>query len=101
MPILESYLDEPKTWDTWKNIYYEAKEVLDDLVTRNAMSEYDWQGDQFATSYKDLTVNNEADVRQGKYKISLKYKDIVPMQEVSIDITIDSASKDISLTVTE
>ena len=101
MPILESYLDEPNTWDTWKNIYYEAKEVLDDLVTRNAMSEYDWQGDQFATSYKDLTVNNEADVRQGKYKISLKYKDIVPMQEVSIDITIDSASKDISLTVTE
>ena len=101
MPILESYLDEPNTWDTWKNIYYEAKEVLDDLVTRNAMSEYDWQGDQFATSYKDLTVNNEADVRQGKYKISLKYKDIVPMQEVSIDITIDSTSKDISLTVTE
>lgn len=101
MPILESYLDEPNTWDTWKNIYYEAKEVLDDLVTRKAMSEYDWQGDQFATSYKDLTVNNEADVRQGKYKISLKYKDIVPMQEVSIDITIDSASKDISLTVTE
>ena len=101
MPILESYLDEPNIWDTWKNIYYEAKEVLDDLVTRNAMSEYDWQGDQFATSYKDLTVNNEADVRQGKYKVSLKYKDIVPMQEVSIDITLDSVSKDISLTVTE
>lgn len=100
-PILESYLEEPNIWDTWKLIYYRVKDILDDLVTRNAMSEYTWMGDQFATSYSDLSVNNEADVRQGKYRAKLKYKDIVAMQEIYIDVTIDSVSKDVSLTVTE
>lgn len=66
-PILESYLEEPNTWSTWKSMYYEGKEVMDDLVNRQAMSEYTWIGDQDATSYDDLQVNNEADVRQGKY----------------------------------
>lgn len=101
LPILESYLEEPNIWDTWVKIYYEAKDILDDLVTRNAISEYTWSGDQFATSYSDLTVNNEADVRQGKYRIKLRYKDIVPMQEVYMDLIIDSASKDISVSTTE
>ena len=101
LPILESYLEEPNIWDTWVKIYYEAKDILDDLVTRNAISEYTWSGDQFATSYSDLTVNNEADVRQGKYRIKLRYKDIVPMQEVYMDLIIDSASNDISVSTTE
>lgn len=101
LPILESYIEEPNIWDTWKLIYYEAKEILDDLVSRGAMSEYTWQGDQFATSYEELVVNKEADVRQGKYRIKLRYKDIVPMQEIGMDIIIDSASKDISISTTE
>lgn len=101
LPILESYIEEPNTWDTWSLIYYEAKEILDDLVSRGAMSEYTWAGDQFATSYEELTVNNEADVRQGKYRIKLRYKDIVPMQEIEMNIIIDSASKDISVSTTE
>lgn len=101
MPILESYLEEPNIWDTWNTIYYEAKGILDDLVSRGAISEYTWMGDQFATSYSELTVNNEADVRQGKYRIKLRYKDIVPMQEVEMDIIMDSSSRDISVSTTE
>lgn len=101
LPILESYIEEPNIWDTWSLIYYEAKEILDDLVSRGAMSEYTWLGDQFATSYEELIVNNEADVRQGKYRIKLRYKDIVPMQEIEMNIIIDSASKDISISTTE
>jgi len=98
-PILESYLEEPNNWDTWKKIYYEAKEILDDLVVRNAMTEYTWMGDQDVTSYSELQINNEADVRQGKYKIVLKYKDVVPLQEVTIDIVIDSASQNVDISV--
>ncbi len=40
-----------------------------------------------------LSVNNEADARQGKYRAILKYKDVVPMQEVTMEIVIDVASK--------
>lgn len=95
-PTLESYIEEPNTWETWKKIYYEAKEILDEMVG-SAMSEYTWIGDQFATSYSELQVNNEADVRQGKYKIVLRYKDIVTLQEVTMDIVIDSVSKEIEI----
>jgi hypothetical protein len=95
-PIIESYLEEPNTWSTWQSIYYEAKKILDDLIG-TAITEYTWMGDQDAQSYGDLVVNNEADVRQGKYHIILKYKEIVPLQEVTMDIVIDSVSKDVNI----
>lgn len=88
-PILESYIEEPNTFETWKMIYYEAKDLLDDLQNRKAITTYTWLGDQDAQSYEDLLVNNEADVRQGKYKAQLKYKEIVPMQDIEMDVIID------------
>lgn len=88
-PILESYIEEPNTFETWKRIYYEAKDLLDDLQNRKAIITYTWLGDQDAQSYEDLQVNNEADVRQGKYKAQLKYKEIVPMQDIEMDVIID------------
>lgn len=90
-PILEGYIEEPNTFTTWKSIYYEAKAILDDLVSRNAIVSYEWLGDQFATNFDELQVNNEADVRQGKYHIILKYKEIVPLQDIEMDVVIDIA----------
>lgn len=100
-PILNKYLEEPNIWSTWKNIYLEVKPILDNLVDENAMSEYTWMGDQDAGSYSELSVNNEADVRQGKYKVILKYKDIVPMQEITINIVIDAASNSVNISENE
>ena len=65
------------------------------------MSEYTWMGDQDAGSYSELSVNNEADVRQGKYKVILKYKDIVPMQEITINIVIDAVSNSVNISENE
>lgn len=96
-PIFQKYLEEPNIWNTWNKIWLEIKPILDNLVDEDAMSEYTYMGDQDASSYAQLSVNNEADVRQGKYKVILKYKDIVPMQEVTINIVIDSASKSVSI----
>ena len=100
-PILESKLEEPNTFSTWKDIYYQVKPILDDLVTRNAMTEPKWQGDQNAQSYSDLQVNNEADVRMGKYHAILSYKDIVTMQEITMDIVIEAAANSVSINVTD
>lgn len=97
-PILEKYIEEPNHWVTWKNIFVEVKPILDALIDAEAMSQYEWLGDQNANSYKDLTINNEADVRQGKYRAQLKYKDIVPMQEITINIVIDTAEQTVSIT---
>lgn len=95
-PILEKYLEEPNNWTTWKKIFYEGKEILDDLINV-AITEYTWNGDQYANSYADLQMNNEADVRQGKYKLQIVYKDIVPMQEVTVNIVIDQASHSVDM----
>lgn len=100
-PILESYIEEPNTFGTWKRIYYEAKDILDDLQTRNAITSYEWLGDQDAQSYDDLQINTEAEVRQGKYKAQLKYKEVVPMQDIEmdviIDVSMDKSTGDISI----
>lgn len=98
-PILESYIEEPNIWNTWNRIYLEVKPWLNDLVNQDAISEYSWEGDQNATSYKDLTVNKEADVRQGKYKVVLKFKEVVPLQEISMVLSIDTTDNTISTDV--
>lgn len=95
-PFLEKYVEEPNNWTTWKKIFYEGKEILDDLINV-AITKYTWNGDQYANSYADLQMNNEADVRQGKYKLQIVYKDIVPMQEVTVNIVIDQASNSVDM----
>lgn len=90
-PKLEKYLEEPNTFSTWKDIYLSNKKVFDDLVGV-AITEYTWIGDQNAKNYSQLTLNTEAEVRQGKYKIKVSYKDIVSLQEISIYLSIDTAN---------
>ena len=91
-PIMEKYIEEPNVWTSWKAIYLEVKPILDNLVDQSAISEYTWLGDQDATSWEDLAVNTEADARQGKYKAILKFKDIVPMQEIEITFYTEAAT---------
>ena len=61
------------------------------------MSEYTWIGDQNATGYDDMQVNKEADVRQGKYKAILRFKEIVPMQEIEMTLSIDKVARTASV----
>lgn len=96
-PILESYLEEPNTFETWKNIYYSVKPLLDELIIRNAMTEYQWIGDQDATSYAELTVNTEDRVRQGYYRAKLKYKDIVTLQDITLDVIVSSSENTVTI----
>lgn len=96
-PILDKYIEEPNVWSTWKNIYLEGKPIMDNLVDQDAISEYTWMGDQDASSWADLQVNNEADARQGKYKLIIKFKDIVPMQEVTVVLKTDAASNTVNV----
>lgn len=96
-PILESYIEEPNIWTTWKNIYYEVKDIFTDLVDRRGISEWTWIGDQDVQSYADLALNTEADVRAGKYHAQVKFKDIVTMQEITMDIVTDAATGSVEI----
>lgn len=99
-PILESYIEEPNIWSSWKRIYLEGKPIMDDLIEDEAISEYTWDGDQDATSWEELTVNNEADVRNGKYKLNIKVKDVATMQDIKVNLIYDQASNTVSSAIT-
>lgn len=91
-PLVEKYFEEPNDFTTWNNMFLDIKPVLEDLKTRRAMSEYTWNGDQYAAGWDDCQVNNETDARAGKYKAKLTYKDIVTLQDVTIVIAIDTVA---------
>lgn len=99
-PLIEKRYEEPNTFAMWKSLYYEAKPLMDSLLGIS-YTEYNWAGDQFATKYSDLVINNEADVRAGKYKLRIGYRDIVTLQIVEVDVVIEKASKSISFNVSE
>lgn len=98
-PIIESYFEEPNIWGSWKRLYLEAKPIIDDLVTDEAITDPNWMGDQDATSWSDLQINNEEDARQGKYHAQFKFKDVATMQEITLDLVIDQASKESSVSI--
>ena len=58
-----------------------------------------WEGDQDANSWADLKVNTEAAARQGHYKARFHFKDIVALQDITLDVIIDQASKSVNITV--
>lgn len=96
-PIMERYLEEPNNFETWSKMYLEVDPYFQDLQNRNGVHSYEWQGDQFATSFDDLQVNNEKDVRQGKYKANLVIKEVVALQEINIGIVLDASSGAINI----
>lgn len=91
-PVLLNFIEEPNDIPTWKQIYLSVLPELDNLVSKRALFEYAWQGDQFANTLNDLIINNKAEVQQGKYKVRLFVKEIVSLQEFAIDITLTSSS---------
>ena len=95
-PILESYIEEPNIWSSWKRIYLEGKPIMDNLAADNALTDWIWDGDQDATAWDQLKVNNEADCRQGKYKLQIHFKDVATMQEITVDLILDQASNSVS-----
>ena len=94
---MERYLEEPNNFETWSKMYLEVDPYFQDLQNRNGVHSYEWQGDQFATSFDDLQVNNEKDVRQGKYKANLVIKEVVALQEINIGIVLDASSGAINI----
>ena len=98
-PILESYIEEPNYWGTWKTMYLAVKPLIDAWVDAEAMTDPVWEGDQDANSWADLKVNTEAAARQGHYKARFHFKDIVALQDITLDVIIDQASKSVNITV--
>lgn len=87
-PLMENYLEEPNDIITWKKIYQAVQPFLKSMKDKRAISKYDWQGDQFANTFDDLTTNQLADVDQGKYRVNLFMTSIKPLIDIGISIIL-------------
>lgn len=87
-PAVEKYLEQPNDFRTFREIYNEVQPYFQSLVSqeKRALIDYDWKGDQFANSDSELTVNTREELDQGKYKVELYLKEIVSLQEFTINI---------------
>jgi hypothetical protein len=87
-PSLEKYLEEPNDFRMFKDVYNEVNPFFESLASseKRALVDYEWRGDQFASNDAQLKVNNRPDLDKGKYKVELYLKEIVSLQEFTVDI---------------
>lgn len=100
-PILENYIEEPNFWGTWKSIYLRVKPIIDSWVDDGALTDPEWYGDQNASSWGDLQINTEAEARQGHYKARFSFKDIVALQDITLDVVIESSTKTVDISIVD
>lgn len=87
-PTLNQFIEEPNDIPTFKSIFRAVEPFLDSLVTRRALFDYDWQGDQNISDISQVVINNPTDLDNGIYKVRLFVKIIPTMQNLKIDIVV-------------
>lgn len=87
-PVMDRYLEQPCDFRMFKDVYNEVFPFLEGLKggDKRALKDYEWKGDQFANTDSELVVNNPTDLGLGKYRVKLWLKEIVSLQEFTIDI---------------
>lgn len=96
-PTLETFLEEPNDIPVWKRIFFTVKPFLDSMVTKRALYNYDWQGDQFAKNMQSLQINDPTDVQNGKYKANLAIKAIPAINDITLEIILTPAAVDFEI----
>ena len=65
---------------------------MDDLITKNAIYAYTWQGDQDAKDLQNLIINNTNDLDNGKYRVRLFLGKSSPLQEITVDLVVTASN---------
>ena len=91
-PLCKNFMEEPNDIPTWKQIYLSCKPFMDSLISKRAIFDYAWQGDQFVNSITDIVINDATDIGLGKYLVVLSVKDITSLREFNINIVITQSN---------
>ena len=90
-PLVKSSQFKPGTPKSWRDLYNRVKPYIDQWVKEEAIYEkkWIWQGDQFVKSIDDLgngTLNQKADVSNGKYRWRFIFSPIVAIDLITGEI---------------
>lgn len=90
-PTLELFMGQPTDFTLLRSIYFNIQPSLKVVVDGRGISSWEWQGDQNATSFADLQVNNANDMQMGKVKANLRVVMIAPLKEINVNIILTKA----------
>lgn len=92
-PLLKKFQEEPLDIHLFRLIHSSVKPFFEDLKSegRRAIFDYSWQGDQKASTIKDLQINTGADISAGRYKVKLYIQAINSLREIEIEMTLSRA----------
>lgn len=96
-PILESALEEPNLPVTWRGTHRAIMKVVNFIKDNNGLTDPVYTGDQDANSFSELVYNTEANVRAGKYKAKLTFKDVIALQEITFELEIDTNNNTVTI----
>lgn len=80
----------------WQPMYQEGRLFFDDLLAREAIYAYKWNGDQDAQTLADLIYNTAADITSGIYRVQVVVQPTPAAEEITITITNVSGNITIS-----
>jgi len=96
-PIAGAALFSPNDVETWKGLYNAIMPELENLISQRAIRKYEYYGDQFVDKYEDVSVNNIADLDEGKYVAIIR---IYPTSKLEyLDVKLDIINGAVSLEV--
>lgn len=88
MPVYRSEQFQPMDPVTWRDAYSQAKTILTQMVSDNAIyAGWTYVGDQEASTISDATYNDPTDLSNGLYKVQIS---VVPVGYIyAINIVVD------------
>lgn len=86
--IYNKYLFEPNDIPTWRLMHNEIQNFMKPIVDGGGIRAYVYNGDQDKNSFSELSVNNIADVNDGKYKVIIEVFPTTVMKHISIQVNL-------------
>jgi hypothetical protein len=88
---LERKLGSPTDFTLLKELFFIVEPIMKEVVDGRGISSWEWEGDQFASSFDELQVNSAADMQLGKVQANLRIVTIAPLKEISVKIILTKA----------
>lgn len=87
-PLMDAELFKPNNVDTWRNLYRAVSKLLDSVVSRQGITAYTYEGDQFVDDISQVTINDVNDINNGIYKFKVTIQPTPKAEIIELTLTV-------------